>query len=47
MKYVPWKGYKTISSDLKTIYQATTENEVLLALERFGDKWDESTLMDH
>ncbi|MDN2481417.1 IS256 family transposase [Vibrio agarivorans] len=41
MKYVPWKDYKTISSDLKTIYQATTEDEALLALERFGDKWDE------
>ena len=41
MKYVPWKDYKTISADLKEIYQATTEEEALLALERFGDKWDE------
>ncbi|EKO3601317.1 IS256 family transposase, partial [Vibrio metschnikovii] len=41
MKYVPWKDYKTISADLKEIYQATTEDDALLALERFGDKWDE------
>lgn len=41
MKYVPWKDYKTISADLKEIYQAATEDDALLALERFGDKWDE------
>ncbi|WCN09033.1 IS256 family transposase [Marinomonas mediterranea] len=41
MKYVPWKDYKTITADLKEIYQATTEDEALLALENFGDKWDE------
>ncbi|EGU31125.1 Transposase [Vibrio scophthalmi LMG 19158] len=29
----------TITADLK-IYQATTEDEALLALEYFGDKWD-------
>ena len=27
-------------ADLKLIYQATTEDEALLALDRFGDKWD-------
>lgn len=41
MKYVPWKDYKTITVDLKEIYQATTEDEALLALEHFGDKWVE------
>ncbi|TVU69843.1 IS256 family transposase [Vibrio tasmaniensis] len=41
MKYVPWKDYKTITADLKEIYQATTEDEALLALEHFGDKWDD------
>lgn len=40
MKYVPWKDYKTITADLKEIYQATTEDEALLALEHFGDIWD-------
>lgn len=38
---MPWKDYKTISSDLKIIYQTTTEDEALLALEHFGDKWNE------
>ncbi|MGD6739954.1 IS256 family transposase (plasmid) [Photobacterium leiognathi subsp. mandapamensis] len=41
MKYVPWKDYKTIAADLKEIYQAATEDEALLALEQFGDKWDD------
>lgn len=41
MKYVPWKDYKAITADLKEIYQSATEDEALLALERFGDKWDE------
>ena len=41
MKYVPWKDYKAITVDLKEIYQSATEDEALLALERFGDKWDE------
>lgn len=40
MKYVPWKDYKAVTSDLKTIYQSTTEDEALLALEQFSDKWD-------
>jgi len=40
MKYVPWKDYKAIAVDLKLIYQASTEDEALLALDRFGEKWD-------
>ncbi|MEZ8616354.1 hypothetical protein [Vibrio splendidus] len=28
-------------ADLKETYRATTEDEALLALEHFGDKWDE------
>ena len=40
MKYVPWKDYKAIATDLKLIYQATTEEEALLALDRFSEKWD-------
>jgi transposase-like protein len=40
MKYVPWKDYKAIAIDLKLIYQASTEDEALLALDRFGEKWD-------
>ena len=41
IKYVPWKDYKPVTSDLKRIYQATTEEEALLALDRFSECWDE------
>lgn len=40
MKYVPWKDYKAVAVDLKAIYQSKTEDEALLALEMFSDKWD-------
>jgi len=41
MKYVPWKDYKAITADLKTIYQASTEESALKALADFSDKWDD------
>lgn len=40
VKYVPWKDYKPVTADLKLIYQAATEEEAQLALERFSEKWD-------
>ncbi|MDV5047627.1 IS256 family transposase [Vibrio diabolicus] len=40
MKYVPWKDYKAVAVDLKAIYQSKTEDEALIALEKFADKWD-------
>jgi transposase-like protein len=40
MKYVPWKDYKAIAADLKKIYQSVTEDEALLALEKFAERWD-------
>lgn len=40
MKYVPWKDYKLVAADLKQIYQSATEEQALLALDRFADKWD-------
>ncbi|MDW1823267.1 transposase [Vibrio sp. Vb1018] len=40
MKHVPWKDYKAVSEDLKVIYQSKTEDEALLALEKFSDKCD-------
>jgi transposase-like protein len=40
IKYVPWKDYKPVTADLKLIYQATTEEEALLALDRFSERWD-------
>ncbi|EMK3682816.1 IS256 family transposase, partial [Vibrio vulnificus] len=35
VKYVPWKDYKAVTTDLKQIYQSATEDEALLALEHF------------
>lgn len=40
LKYVPWKDYKSVTADLKQIYQAATEEQALLALDRFAEKWD-------
>jgi len=41
VKYVPWKDYKPVTADLKKIYRSATEEEALLALEQFGERWDE------
>lgn len=41
IKYVPWKDYKAVTADLKQIYQSATEEEALLALERFAERWDD------
>ena len=32
LKYVSWKDYKTVTADLKRIYQATTEDQALTEL---------------
>lgn len=41
VRYVPWKDYKAVTTDLKNIYQSTTEEQALLALEQFETRWDE------
>jgi transposase-like protein len=41
MKFVPWKNYKAVATDLKKIYQSATEEEALLSLEQFSETWDE------
>lgn len=41
MKYVPWKDYKAIASELKKIYQSVTEEEALQALDQFAEQWDD------
>ena len=41
MRYVPWKDYKPVTADLKRIYQSVTEEEALLALDQFSERWDE------
>lgn len=38
-KYVAHKNRRELSSDLKTIYQASTEKQGLLALEKLEEKW--------
>lgn len=40
LKFVSWKDYKTITSDLKRIYQSATEQEACIELDNFGEKWD-------
>ncbi|HMY00178.1 MAG TPA: transposase, partial [Agitococcus sp.] len=40
LKYVSWKDYKAVTSDLKRIYQAVTEELALQALETFATTWD-------
>jgi putative transposase len=39
-KYVPWKYYKAVASDLKPIYQSVTEEEALLEFDNFCSRWD-------
>jgi len=41
VRYVPWKDYKAVTADLKTIYQASTEESALQTLADFSEKWDE------
>jgi len=38
LKFVPWKDYKQVTSDLKRIYQSVTEAEAKLELEHFSNK---------
>lgn len=40
LKYVSWKDYKAVTKDLKQIYQATTEDQALAELDRFGKAWN-------
>ena len=40
LKFVPWKDYKAVTSDLKSIYQSVTEQEASMELDRFAEKWD-------
>lgn len=40
VKFVPWKDYKSVTADLKQIYQSVTEEEALKALDAFSERWD-------
>lgn len=41
LKYVSWKDYKAVTTDLKAVYQAVTEEAGLKALDEFSDQWDD------
>ncbi len=41
MKYVPWKDYKAVTVDLKKIYKPVTEDEALLELDNYSNRWDD------
>jgi putative transposase len=40
LRFVSWKDRKAVTGDLKTIYQAATEEQAQANLERFTQKWD-------
>ena len=40
LRYVSWKDYKAVTSDLKRIYQSPTEDQALAELERFAQLWN-------
>ena len=40
VKYVPYKDRKAVTTDLKEIYLAPSEDAAKTGLERFGEKWD-------
>ncbi len=41
VRYVPWKDYKAVTSDLKNIYQSATEEQALSSLDEFESRWDD------
>lgn len=41
LKYVAWKDYKAVTSGLKTVYQAPTEEAALMEVDSFADAWDD------
>ena len=36
-----WKDYKAVTQDLKKIYHSATEEEGLLSLQQFSERWDD------
>jgi len=41
LRFVPWKDYKYVTRDLKTIYHAASEAEAQANLDAFAETWDE------
>jgi transposase-like protein len=42
LKYVAWKERKTLATDMKTVYAASTEQEAKEQMDRFEQKWQSS-----
>jgi putative transposase len=42
LKYVSWKERKTLATDMKTVYAASTEEEAKAQMDRFEQKWQSS-----
>jgi putative transposase len=40
LRFVSWKDRKNVATDLKTVYQAVTEEEALMHLDEFAETWD-------
>lgn len=40
LTYVPWKNRKAVATDLRSIYTACNEQQALVALNEFRNKWD-------
>lgn len=41
LKYVARKDYKAVTSGLKSVYPAPTEEAALMVLDVFADEWDD------
>jgi len=41
LRFVSWKNYKTVTTDLKRIYQANTEDITLMERDASSEPWDE------
>lgn len=39
LKFVPWKDYRAVTTDLKRIYRSVTEQEAAHELDRFDETW--------
>jgi transposase-like protein len=40
LKYVSWKDYKAVTTDLKRIYQSVSEAQAQHELDAFAQRWD-------
>lgn len=39
MKFVPWRDYKEVAGDLKSVYRSATEEEALRELDQVEEQW--------